>query len=73
MATSYEPRRAKPNQSFQVAGAGGRLHTFSADEEGVVHPKNDLEKAVLDGRGAPVARKVQQRQKADAAGGGEES
>ena len=73
MATSYEPRRAKPNEKFQVADAGGTLHTFSADEEGVVTPKNDLEQAVLDSRGAPVARKVQQRQRAEAADGEKES
>ena len=29
----FDPRRAKPNERFQVADQGGTLHTFSADEE----------------------------------------
>ena len=71
MATEYEPRRAKPNERFQVADASGKLHTFSADEEGVIYPRNEIEAGVADSRALPVARKVQQRQKADAAGGEE--
>lgn len=68
MATkqSFEPRRARPGETFEFADGAGKLHTFSADDEGVIHPANAMEAAVADSRGLPVARKAQAAE-ADAA------
>lgn len=55
----FEPRRASPNETFEYVDGGGTLHSFSADEDGVIHPKSAQEVAVADSRGLPVARKAQ--------------
>lgn len=70
MATKpeFDPRRAEPNETFEYVDGGGTLHSFSADEEGVIHPKSAAEVRVADSRGLPVARKA----KADADAGGKE-
>jgi hypothetical protein len=54
---TFEPRRAAAGQKFEYA-AGGQLHRFSADDEGIVRPANDAEAAIADRFGLPVARKV---------------
>ena len=66
MATEFEPRRAKPGETFEYADTEGTLHRFSADDDGVVYPSDAMEVAVLDGRSTPVARKVMAEQKAEA-------
>lgn len=62
MATkqSFDPRRAQPGETFEYADGAGTLHSFSANEEGVIHPSNAMEAAVCDSRDLPVARKAQQ-------------
>ena len=65
MAKQFDPRRAQPNEAFEYADAAGTLHSFSADDDGVIHPKSAEEVAVLDSRDTPVARKVQQAERAE--------
>lgn len=60
---SFDPRRAKPDETFEWADADGKLHSMSADDEGVIHPRNAMEAAVCDSRDLPVARKAQQGEK----------
>ena len=56
-AAQFEPRRAAAGQTFEYA-AGGKLHRFKADDEGIVRPANDAEATVADRFNLPVARKV---------------
>lgn len=72
MSTDFEPRRAKPGETFEFADTTGTLHHFSADENGVVHPKNAQEVAVCDSRDLPVARKALAQAKGTAGDGGKE-
>lgn len=57
-AEQFEPRRASPGESFEEWDAEGKRHTFSADEEGIVRPRNRFEESVCDHHGLPVARKA---------------
>lgn len=65
MDTEFEPRRAKPGETFETADVDGTLHRFSADEEGVIYPRNATEAAVADSRDLPVARKALAERKAE--------
>ena len=66
---SFDPRRARPGQAFSYVDAGGREHTFRADDEGVVRPSNAAEKSVADSFALPVARSAKAADKS--AGDGE--
>ena len=63
-APDHEPRRASAGQTFEYA-AGGELHRFSADDDGIVRPSNDAEARVADRFGLPVARKVVAEERAN--------
>lgn len=66
-APQFEPRRAAAGQTFEYA-AGGKLHRFSADEDGIVRPSNDAEAAIADSFSLPVARKVVAEERASEPG-----
>lgn len=70
---SFDPRRASPGETFEVADAAGKLHSFSADEDGVIQPRNAFEAAVCDSRDLPVARKAKAEADADAGDKAKES
>lgn len=54
----FEPRRAKPGQTFGYTTREGRQRELVADDEGVVHPDTAEDVAALDTFDLPVARKV---------------
>lgn len=56
--TDFDPRRALPGQAFTYHDETGQAHTLTADDEGVVRPKDRLGAEVLEGFGLPVARKA---------------
>lgn len=64
MDTEFEPRRARPGETFETADVDGTLHRFSADVDGVINPRNATEAAVCDSRDLPVARKALAERKA---------
>jgi hypothetical protein len=55
---NFEPRRAKPGQSFTITGADGAQTDLTADDDGVVRPTTAEQKKALDLFGLPVARKA---------------
>ena len=71
MAEKFEPRRASPGETFEEWDGEGQRHTFAADEDGVVRPRNAFEAGVCDHHGLPVARKAAEAEKSPATGGKE--
>lgn len=68
-ADEFEPRRASPGESFEEWDGVGERHTLSADEEGIVRPRNRFEAAVCDHHGLSVARKALEAEKTPAKSG----
>ncbi len=60
----FDPRRAEPGQRFVYNDAGGERVTGTADDQGVLQPRNEAEVRMADAFGLPVARKVLNEQKA---------
>jgi hypothetical protein len=60
VADEFDPRRAKPGQVFTYVDVEGREHDFSADDDGVVRPKNADEARTADLFDLPVARSAKQ-------------
>lgn len=56
--SDFDPRRAKPGDSYTVTGPDGAVEDFAADDEGVVRPETAEQAALLDQLDLPVARKV---------------
>lgn len=46
--SQYPARRATAGQTFSAYGPDGREHTLTADERGVVRPRNDNEQWLAD-------------------------
>ena len=65
----FEPRRAKPGETFEEVDEEGTAHTFAAAADGVVRPRNRFEEAVCDHHDLPVARKAVEADKSPAKGG----
>lgn len=57
--SDFEPRRAKPGQTFTVTGPDGEQTEITADDDGIVRPKSAGEQAALAAFGLPVSRKAQ--------------
>lgn len=55
-STTFEPRRAKPEQEFGYTDTDGTQRVFRADADGVVHPSSVREVEVLDAFGLKTAR-----------------
>lgn len=68
-ADEFEPRRASPGESFEEWDTEGKRHTLTADDEGVVRPRNRFEAAMCDRQGLPVARKALEADKSPAKSG----
>ncbi len=60
----FDPRRAAPGERFVFNDVGGDRVTGTADDDGVLHPRNEAEVRMADAFGLPVARKVLTEQKA---------
>lgn len=58
MPKDYQPRRAKPGQTFSYTNNAGAQVDIRADDTGVIQPVDAAEEALLDGFSLPVARKV---------------
>ena len=65
MAERFEPRRAKPGESFEEWDEAGESHTMTADDEGVVQPRSVFEVRMADHHGLPVARKALEESKSE--------
>ena len=64
--TEFKPRRAEPGQVFDYNGAEGEKIRIRADDDGVIHPRNDAERRAADAFGLPVAAKAKPARKAKA-------
>jgi hypothetical protein len=62
-ADEFEPRRASPGAAFEEWDEEGKRHTLTADDEGIVRPRNAFEARMLDHHDLPVARKVLESEK----------
>lgn len=51
---TFAPRLAQPGQTFEYADPAGTLHTFSADEDGIVRPESGAQARVADRFGLPT-------------------
>lgn len=63
MSEKFDPRKAEPGQVFTYTDAEGKQVNLRANAEGVVEPRNDTERVLLDGFGLSVARKAEEPKK----------
>jgi hypothetical protein len=67
MTEGFAPRRAEPGQKFDWVDGAGKKQSMTADDEGIVRPKDAEDERIANLFDLSVARTVQaeEREKAD--------